>query len=87
MIYKDFLKEVTRQASDYARNEAEWRSFDGKDSDFDVLYEGFIEAINDAVCDGIDDGMERWNSERPKTEQEIADEIADEWYTAQKERI
>ena len=36
---------------------------------------------------GIEDGMERWNSERPRTEQDIADDRADEWYTAQKEEI
>ena len=85
MTFKEFLKEVTRQASDFAHDEAEKRYWDGKDSDFDGLFEDFIEAINDAVIDGIDDGMERWNSERPKTEQEMADERADEWYTAHKE--
>ena len=77
MTFKDFLKEVTRQASNSAKDKAESDYWNGKDSDFDRLYEYFIEAINDAVCDGIDDGMERWNSERPKTEQELADEIAD----------
>lgn len=77
MTFKEFLKEVTRQASEFAHNEAEERDWDGKDSDFDGLFEDFIEAINDAVCDGIDDGMERWNSEKPKTEQELADDIAD----------
>lgn len=87
MTFKEFLKEVTKQASDFAKDKAEKRYWDGKDSDFDRLFEDFIEAINDAVCAGIDDGMERWNSERPKTEQELADEMADEWYTAQKERI
>ena len=87
MTFKEFLKEVTRQASDFAKDRAESEYWDGKDSDFDGLFEDFIEAINDAVCDGIYDGMERWNSERPKTEQEIADERADEWYTAKKERI
>lgn len=85
MTFNEFLKEVTRQASDFAKDKAESEYWDGKDSDFDGLFEDFIEAINDAVCYGIDDGMERWNSERPKTEQEIADERADEWYTAQKE--
>jgi len=85
MTFKEFLKEVTRQASDFAKDNAEKRYWDGKDSDFDGLFEDFIEAINDAVCDGIDDGMEWWNSERPKTEQELADERADEWYTAHKE--
>lgn len=85
MTFKEFLKEVTRQASEFARDNAEGRYWDGKDSDIDVLYEDFIEAISDAVYNGIEDGMERWNSERPKTEQEIADEMADEWYTAHKE--
>ena len=85
MTFKDFLKEVTRQASDFAKEKAEGEYWDGEDSDFDGLFEDFIEAINDAVIDGIDDGMERWNSERPKTEQEMADERADEWYTAHKE--
>ena len=85
MTFKEFLKEVTRQASEFANDKAEKRFWEGKDSDFDGLYEDFIEAISDAVCDGIDDSMERWNSERPKTEQEIADDMADEWYTAHKE--
>lgn len=85
MTFNEFLKEVIRQASDFAKDKAESEYWDGKDSDFDGLYEDFIEAINDAVCDGIDDGMERWNSERPKTEQGLADDMADEWYTAHKE--
>lgn len=83
--YKEFLKEVTRQASDFARNEAEIRYWDGKDSDFDSLFDDFLMEMNDALIAGIEDGMERWNYERPKTEQDIADERADEWYTAQKE--
>jgi len=83
--YKEFLGDVTKWASEFARNEAYERSFDGKDSDFDGLYEDFIEAISDAVCDGIEDGMERWNSERPKTEHEISDMRADEWYDRQME--
>ena len=85
MTFKEFLKEVTMQACDFAKDKAESEYWKGKDSDFDGLYEEFIEAINHAVCYGIDDGMERWNSEKPKTEQEIADDMADEWYTAQKE--
>ena len=87
MTFNEFLKEVTRQASDFAKDKAESEYCDGKDSDFDGLYEGFIEDINDAVIVGIEDGMERWNCERPKTEQEMADERADEWHTAKKERI
>lgn len=85
MTFKEFLKEVTRQACDFAKDKAESEYWDVKVRGFDGLYEDFIGAINDAVCDGIDDGIERWNSERQKTEQEIADERADEWYTAQKE--
>ena len=87
MTFKDFLEEATRQASDFAKDKAESEFWEGKDSDFDGLFEGFIEAINDAMVAGIEDGMERWNSERPRTEQDIADEMADEWYTAQKEEI
>lgn len=85
--YKEFLKEVTRQASDFARNEAEIRYWDGKDSDFDGLFDDFLMEINDTLIAGIEDGMERWNYEKPKTEQDLADERADEWYTAQKEDI
>ena len=34
MTFKEFLKEVTRQASESAKDEAETRSWDGKASDF-----------------------------------------------------
>lgn len=85
MTFEDFLEEVTRQASDFAKDKAESEYWEGKDSNFDGLFEDFIMKINDALIAGIDDGMERWNSERPKAEQDIADEMADEWYTAHKE--
>ena len=87
MTFEEFLEEVTRQSSDFAKDKAESDYWKGKDSDFDGLFESFIESINDAMVAGIEDGMERWNSERPRTEQDIADERADEWYTAQKEGI
>ena len=85
MTFKEFLKEVTRQASDFAKDKAEGEYWDGKDSDFDGLFDDFLMEMNEALIAGIEDGMERWNHEKPKTEQDIADDMADEWYTAQKE--
>ena len=87
MTEAEFFKEITERASDFAKEKAESEYWDGRDSDFDGLFEGFIEVINDAVIAGIEDGMERWNHERPKAEQDIAAERADEWYTAKKEEI
>ena len=39
MTFKEFMKEVTRQASDFAHNEAEKSYWDGEDSDFDAKKE------------------------------------------------
>lgn len=77
MDYKDFLKEVTKWASNLSRDALCDGWYEDRKLDFDDLYDKFISDINGAVCEGIEDGMERWNSERPKTEQEIAEDMAD----------
>ena len=84
--YKEFLGNVTKWASDFALGKMENSYINGHDKpDFDGLYDDFVMELNDAIIEGIDDGMERWDEQRPLTEQEISDMRADEWYDRQRE--
>lgn len=78
MTRKEFLDAVTQYMSDYVVEKQENAlAFGCNDVDDDTLYEGFIESLNDAIMEGLDDGMRRWRDQKPKTEQDIRDELAD----------
>ena len=84
--FKKFLKDVTKWASDFASSRMENEYINGRtEPDFDGLYDDFVMELNDAIIEGIDDGMERWEGQRPLSEQDISDMKADEWYDRQRE--
>lgn len=78
MTRKEFLNAVAQYMSDYVVEKQENALAFGRDDvDDDTLYEGFIESLNDAIMEGLDDGMRRWRDQKPMTEQDIRDELAD----------
>ena len=86
MTRKEFFNAVTQYMSDYVFEKQENALNIGReDVDDDTLYEGFIESINDAIMEGLDDGMRRWQEQKPMTEQDIRDELADAELLCRKE--
>lgn len=67
---REDFKNIRRFAEKFARDMMEVGYMNGKEYDFDDLYEMFTEHIDDALMDGLQDGIDRWDYEKPSEHDE-----------------